>query len=233
MKNALTILGDTSDEAKKAKAESERARANARIAELERDRPTALLGDGGIEAVRAIDRQLEEQHRAITICNERLALIDADIRRRARERREEQRRASIKVIAAELAKRHDWATEMEAAVKRVVELHDLIVDDRALRGKWPFGLPEYFSWSPAYDFGRDVMRRLCAVGYHMVPGPVRAAIGVETYGGTGETHAITSRPPSPRDLPGRVAANTKLILESLKMLDIHPAEPMADDEEAA
>ena len=232
MANALTIFSGTSDEAKKAKVELERAGANARIAELERDRPTALLGDGGIEAVRAIDRQLEEQRRTITICNERLALIDADIRRRARERREEQRRASIKVIAAELAKRHDWATEMEAAIKRVVELHDLIADARALRGKWPFGLPEHFSLSPTYDFGRDVLRRLRDVGYHMVPGAVNAALGVETSGGTGETHAPRVGPPSPRDLPGRVAAKSKLILDSLKTLDIHPAEPEADEEAA-
>ena len=121
---------------------------------------------------------------------------------------------------------------MEATIKRLVELHDLIVDDRTLRGKWPFGLPEHHNWRPAYDFGRDVMRRLCAVGYHMVPGPVRAAIGVETYGGTGETHAPRVGPPSPRDLPGEVAVNTKLILESLKKLDIHPAEPEADEEKS-
>ena len=152
----------------------------------------------------------------------------AQARREQHDQREAERAAAIKKIAAKLQKRNALVIQLEAGLKNVVALYDQINDEKLLRSTWPFGLPEHFSWG-IYDFSRELLRALRddAGGYHLIPGPVNAVLG-SRYGTGGFTEVLPPR--GPAGLSGQFEANSKYILESLQKLNIHPPEPVADNE---
>jgi hypothetical protein len=228
MKNALTVFRGTSND-KKAKVQTERAEAEARIAQLTARRAARLIEDDSVAAVDQIDQAIAHEHRTIVICQERLAVIDAAMRREARERREEQRQAAIKIIAGRLAKRTAKTVELESVLKRVGELFNEINDDKPLREAWPFAsaLPN-FSWR-LYDLGRQVMYALRRANYEMIPSDVGQYIGWPGVG-DGVSRALPIGPRLPDDLPGIVARNAERLLENLRKADIHPLDEDDADE---
>ena len=151
-----------------------------------------------------------------------------NVRREQHDLREAERAAAIKKIAAKLEKRNALVIELEATLKRVVELYDQTNDEKSLRSTWPFGLPERFSWG-IYDFSRELLRALRddAGGYYVIPAPVNAILGSK-HGTGGYTEVL---PPSgPTTLPVQFEANARHILKGLQGLNIHPPEPVADNE---
>jgi hypothetical protein len=224
MKNALTIGGATDA---LTKARSERAAAAGRIVQLEAQRSAQLETDDiAVDQIDQLDQAIAAERRAIAILDQRIAVIERDLARAARERREAERAAAIKIIAPELAKRTALAAELEASIKHIVALYTQIKNDQSLRSAWPFGS---LNWQP-YDLSADSMKSLRNHGYEMIPGNIRALIGHDTHGGEGFTQVPPSGPPGPRDLPGKIAAHGESILSSLRKADIHPPEPKAEND---
>jgi hypothetical protein len=234
MKNALTISrGDTS-EAALTKARTERAAAAGKIAELEAKRAAELDGDGDVAQIDLIDQAIAAERRAIAILNQRAAAIERGLRQQAKQRREAERGAALKVIEAELAKRTELGAELQNTIKRVVELYEQIKDTKQLRATWPFGVPEFFSFT-LDDFGREILRSMrdVAGGYDMLPAQVRGVLGYSIGGGGGYTQVPAAGPSAPNDLPGKLAANAKYVVEVLRKVQIHPVEPEADNDAVA
>jgi hypothetical protein len=237
MKNALTISRGDTFEAALTKARTERTAAEGRIAELEAKRAAQLETDD-IAAIDQTDIAIAAERRAIAICDQRIAVIERELRQQEKQRREGARTAAIKVIAGIFAKRTAKGARLEELLVELVTLaNDIKNDEHTLRAAWPFDLPHWFTWQ-LYDFGRDVLvslRRACEVGTgsNWMPSDVRVAIG-GWVGSSGFTEAPKPGPRAPDDLPGKLAHNAQQILKTLCAVDIHPAEPLAkDDAEAA
>ena len=107
------------------KTRTDRAAAERRIAALEAKRARQLL-ESDIATVDETDAAIAAEKRAIAILVEREAALARADRKRARQDREADRAAAIKVIAPILDQRTAWATELQEALKRVVVLHDQI-----------------------------------------------------------------------------------------------------------
>jgi hypothetical protein len=234
MTTALTIFSGSTDEAKKAKAQRERAGAEARIVELQARRMARFVEDDSVAAVDQIDQAIAAERRTIEICTERLAVIDASLKQRARERREENRRASIRVIARMLARRDALAVELVARLKGVAEIYEQLADDRALKKSWhwPHALSNSFSFQIG-GLGQQIMYALRRAAPGMIPESVKQAIGWPGAG-TGIMQAMPTGPRLPDDLPSIVKRNPAFILETLRTARIQPLEPdPADDAEEA
>jgi hypothetical protein len=212
------------------KAQSDRAAAESRIARLEADRAAELGGDGDVSKIDQIDTAIAAERRAIAILDQRLVALARGERKQARLNREADRAAALKAIVPLLDKLVALATELDQALKNVVALYDQINDTKQLRNVWPFATPEYFPWH-VYDLGAEILRTLRdSGGYNLLPAAVRQAIA---QGGSGFTQAPSDGPRAPDDLPGKVAANAAHIVKSLSTINIHPAEPEADNDAAA
>ena len=211
------------------KTRTDRAAAERRIAALEAKRARQLL-ESDIATVDETDAAIAAEKRAIAILVEREAALARADRKRARQDREADRAAALKVIAPILDQRTAWATELQEAIKRVVALHKLIDDKTQIRKAFPFATPDYFSFG-LDNLGVEILRSMRDNGgYDLLPGAVRQAIA---QGGSGFTQVPAAGPRTPDDLPGKVAANAALIVKSLSTMNIHPPEPADEKNEAA
>lgn len=133
--NALTVWkGDNSSEAALRKVRADRAAAEQQIADLEIRRAAELAGECDLSSIDLLDASIAADKRAITIADQRQAIIERTLRREADARREAQRTAAIRTIEVKLRKRTAKAAELEAAVARVVELAKQIKDERPSSG---------------------------------------------------------------------------------------------------
>jgi hypothetical protein len=217
------------------KAQSDRAAAESRIARLEAGRAAELGGDGDVSKIDQIDTAIAAERRAIAILDQRLVALARGERKKARQDREADREAVLKVIEAALAKRTELGAELQNTIKRVVELYEQIKDTKQLRATWPFGLPEFFSFT-LDDFGREILRSMRDItgGYDMLPAQVRAVLGYSIgSGGGGFTQVPAAGPSAPNDLAGKLDANAKYVVDVLRKVQIHPVEPEADNDAVA
>jgi hypothetical protein len=168
------------------KTRTDRAAAERRMAALEAKRARQLVATDDIAAIDQIDMAIEAEKRAITILDQRLVALARGERKQARQDREADRTAALKVIVPLLDKRVALATELDQALKNVVALYDQINDTKQLRNVWPFATPEYFPWH-VYDLGAEILRTLrdCG-GYSLLPAAVRQAIA--QGGSSGAVH---------------------------------------------
>ena len=210
-----------------AKVRTDRAAAEQRIAALEAKRVKQLVSSDDVAAIAQTDAAIAAEKHAITILDQREAALARADRQQARKDREADRAAALAVIGPLLDQRTALATELEAALKRVVVLHDQIMDDKQLAGAWPFDLRDQFLFRPS-DLGMLILRTLrdCPGGYEMLPAQVRAQL---SSGGGGVTQEFV-RSNEPDDLPGKVASNAAHILSVLGKMQIHPPEPADDDD---
>ena len=170
------------------KSRTDRAAAERRIAVLETRRAKQLVASDDISLVDQIDTAIETERRAIALLVQREAALARVERKQARKNREADRTAALAVIGPLLDQRTALATELEAALKRIVVLHDQIMDDRQLVCAWPFDLRDQFLFRPS-DLGLQILRTLrdCPGGYEMLPAKVRAQL---SSGGGGVTQVF-------------------------------------------
>jgi hypothetical protein len=212
------------------KAQSDRTAAERRIAALQAKRTAELDGDGDVSKIDSTDQAIAAERRTVTILDQRLVALARGERKQARLDREADRAAALKAIVPLLDQRVALATELDQELKNIVGLFEQINDTKQLRNAWPFSTPEHFPWQ-VYDLGVEILRAVRDHGgYNLLPGPVRQAIA---QGGSGFTQAPPDGPRAPDDLPGKIAANAAHIVRSLSTINIHPAEPEADNDAAA
>jgi hypothetical protein len=212
-----------------AKVQTDRLAAERRIAALEAKRAKQLVAAVDIAAIDQTDAAIAAEKRAIVILDQRLAALARADRKLARKNREADRTAALAVIGPLLDQRTALATELEAALKRVVVLHDQIMDDKPLVGAWPFNLTDQHQFMFRFrDLGIEILRTLRDQpgGYAMLPGKVRAQLST---GGGGVTQVFV-KSTVPDDLPGKVAHDGAHILSVLGTVNIHGAEPADDDD---
>ena len=235
MGTALTAWRGGTSEAALSKARAERAAAEMRIAGYQTRRQTELLQADSVADIDLIDQGIAAGQRTIRICDERIAVIERDLRQQERDSREVVRTAAIKNITRLYAARTGKGKELEAAITHVVTLaREIGSSDEAVRAAWPFAeaLPHYFSWR--YDITRDLMVVLYESLGDWMPSNVRQAVGYHVHeGSSGFTQVAISGPPAPRDLPGKLARNAARTLETLRKVQISKPEPVADDDAEA
>jgi hypothetical protein len=132
------------------------------------------------EVVR-IDKAIEAEQANLVILNDRTVALREEIRRHAFEDREDKRRAAIKKLSAQLAKRADIAAKLEAAITQVGEFYSqLVAPDYAVDG-WPFPAPHAFA-----DFDRAPVDKEIGWALHsLVSGrnlPMPNSIGLGVFG---------------------------------------------------
>jgi hypothetical protein len=225
--NAPAIFA-TPTQAALAKARSDRAAALARNAELGAARAAALHGAGDVAAIDKIDGDKAAELRAVTILDQRISTLDAEISRQQREERETRRGSAIKGIGAKLRRRQALAQEIEDALARVATLYNELNDDAEIRAAWPFGamLPHYFNWRSS-RLAWEVMRTFARECRDILPAEVRNVIAA-SHGGDGVTRAAT--PPMPKGVAEVYASHAAHVLNMLAKVNIHP--PGEDDDSA-
>ena len=229
---ALTIWKGKSSEAALSKAQADRTALLARIAKHDADRTSQLIETDNVAAIDAADMAIAADRRAVLILDQRIAVIERDLRQQERDSCEVVRTAAIKNITRLYAARTGKGKELEAAITHVVTLaREIGSSDEAVRAAWPFAeaLPHYFSWR--YDITRDLMVVLYESLGDWMPSNVRQAVGYHVHeGSSGFTQVAISGPPAPRDLPGKLARNAARTLETLRKVQISKPEPVADDD---
>ena len=230
---ALTIWKGKSSEAALSKAQADRTALLARIAKRDADRASHLMETDDIAAIDSADMAIAADRRAVLILDQRIAVIERDLRQQARARIEAERSAALKTIAGIYAKRTAKGARLEELlVEMVAVIRDIKADEDICRDVWKLGgLPPWFTWR--HDIVADLMPSMYDAIGDLMPSNVRQAIGYHAHSGSaGFTEAPRAGLPAPRDVPGKLAANAKSVLDTLRKVDIHPPEPVADDDEA-
>ncbi len=114
-----------------AKARAGLAAAEAKIAELERARPAALVAsDDDVDGVRAIERSMAEQRGTAAVYRDRIAVLEIEARQQDRQQREKDKAAEIAGHEKLLARRHAAVVEVQTnlaafcdSLKNYIEIH--------------------------------------------------------------------------------------------------------------
>ena len=206
---AMTLKRDP--KAALAKAQLELTQAEGKLSELTMQRGQALVDSDDVAAVAAIDQQLADQHRTITILTDRCNALANQVWQLDHERREAERTAAIAELEKGFAKRHKLALEREAAVKVLGDTWDALLNSRedALKA-WPdqfFARPSFdtlqkntmakeFAWA-LYAAGRPTAMTGCKI-----PTPTNAGLGISGI--------------SPQGIAGSCAIEHAAIIEVLR-----------------
>jgi hypothetical protein len=142
MMKALSVL--KRDPASKLKtARTLLAGAEARIASLKRERDTALVESEDIETLRRLDREIEEQGRAIVTIHDRITALTAEQRRLEHRQRERERDEAVdKIIAPAVAEYVQHGAELQKAFLHLLDLYEQLEGKRtAVYAVWPAAAP--------------------------------------------------------------------------------------------
>jgi hypothetical protein len=142
MMKALSVL--KRDPASKLKtARTLLAAAEARFASLKRERDTALVESDDIETLRRLDREIEEQGRAIVTIHDRIMALAAERRRQDYALRvREQQEAIDKFVATAVAEYVQHGHELQKAFLHFLDLYDQLEGKRtAVYAVWPAAAP--------------------------------------------------------------------------------------------
>jgi hypothetical protein len=131
------------------RAIAEHDTAVAKLAELHTKRAAALLDSDELDAVQAIDKQIEAEHRTISIQADRIIVLDTRVNDEAAEARARAYETAVDSIARLLPLREAAAAEVQSAilalasaVRKYVEISGSIV------AKWPTNVSR-----PSYHLG--------------------------------------------------------------------------------
>jgi hypothetical protein len=208
-----------------AKAQLELTQAEGKLSELAMQRGQALVDSDDVAAVAAIDQQLADQHRVISILSDRCAALARQVWQQDHERCEAERTAALAELEKSFAKRHRLALELEAAVKVLGDTWDALLNSREQAlAAWPdqfFARPSFdtlqkntmakeFAWA-LYAAGRPTAVTGCKI-----PTPTNAGLGVAGL--------------SPQGIAGSVAIEHAAIIEVLRNA---PLPDETEQEEAA
>ena len=207
-----------------AKAQLELTQAETKLSELAMERGQALVDSDDVAAVAAIDQQLADQHRTITILIDRCQALANQVWKLDHERREAERTAAIAELESGFDKRHKLALEVEAAVTVLGDAWAALLDSRedALKA-WP----EIFPRPPAEVLRSRQMERELSWALYAAGRPVMGVCKLPTPGNIGL--GVTGV--SPKGIAGVVEEEHANILVSLRMQPI-PNE-VEQEEEAA
>jgi hypothetical protein len=200
-----------------ARTRSALSAAEAKVAELGRERAVALLASDGVDEVARIERAQLEQKQAIAIHRDRAAALEAELRREQHEQSERQREASIEVIRAKLAKRDRIAAELEASIKKTGELYFALIESGSVANDWPFPKPRpNFGIVDFEGIRREVGWALFSAGR---PRGGRSLFPEATNAGLGVTgiHAI--------GVAESVASHSRALIETMRTA------PLGDEED--
>jgi hypothetical protein len=214
-----------------AKVRGDRMLAERRIAELEVGRASKLISDD-IAVVERTDADIAAERRRIVICDQKIAALEAQLRRQGRNEREQRRVAAVKVIGGKLRKRQALAQEIEDTLGRLAGLYNELNDTKEIREAWPYPefLPAYFHWGCG-SLSWETMRTLARLCRDMLPGAVLEAIA-SSYAGNGI--ARVEAPSMAKGVAEVYASHSAHVLNTLAKVNIHPpGEDDADNEEAA
>jgi hypothetical protein len=190
-----------------AKARAALAAAEAKKAELQRERSAKLLETDGFDAVWALDRAIAEQHATLKVCDERITALEVLRRKELVAAQEEQRAAAIELIEKKLAVRNKTALELEAVIRRMGELFFALLDSESVAPDWPFPAPRPgFGKIDVDGVRREMGWLLFSVGRPIrgetiLPMPNNAGLGVAGI--------------RPKGIAGIVAAHSANLLELL------------------
>ena len=147
---ALTIWKGKSSEAALSKAQADRTALLARIAKRDADRASHLMETDDIAAIDSADMAIAADRRAVLILDQRIAVIERDLRQQARARIEAERSAALKTIAGIYAKRTAKGARLEELlVEMVAVIRDIKADEDICRDVWKLGgLPPWFNSAP-------------------------------------------------------------------------------------
>jgi hypothetical protein len=124
------------------KAEAALAATEAKIAELEDQRRTALAESDELDAVALVDSKLAKERAAAATYADRIVVLRGAVRAANEEQRLRQYYAALAVVAKRLEARAKLATEMEAALKHAGELWAQLMASRSeVLKAWPEVLP--------------------------------------------------------------------------------------------
>jgi hypothetical protein len=132
------------------KALAERDAAEAKLAELHSQRAAVLLESDELDAVQAIDKQIEAARHAAEILADRIIALDARLAKEAEQQRRMKYAEAIAVVERLLPMRADAAAEVEAGIvalaasaRKFIEISGSIVS------QWPAAL----GTRPSYHLG--------------------------------------------------------------------------------
>jgi hypothetical protein len=139
------------------RAIAEHDTAVAKLAELHTKRAAALLDSDELDAVQAIDKQIEAEHRTISIQADRIIALDTRVNDEAAEARAKEYAAGVALIERLTPMREQAAGEVEgaiaalaSAVRKFVEISGSIVN------QWPATLGS----KPSYHLGSRAIGEL-------------------------------------------------------------------------
>jgi hypothetical protein len=125
-----------------AKAQTALAAAEAKIAELEDQRRTALAETDALEPVAAIDSALAKERAAAATYRDRIIVLKSAVRASNEDERLKQYEVGLREVAKRLEARAALAAECEAAIKHAGELWSRLMASRAdVIKAWPEVLP--------------------------------------------------------------------------------------------
>ena len=120
------------------RAIAERDAAEAKLAELHTKRAAALLESDEIDAVQAIDREIEAAHRTASILADRIIGLDSRLREEEAAAREKAYAADVAAVERLLPLRAQAAVEAEAAMKALAAAARKFRDvNNSLISQWP------------------------------------------------------------------------------------------------
>lgn len=117
----------------------------AKIAELQQERQSQLLGDD-VAAIAPLDQKISDQHRALKVHQDRVSALKVQQRREHLEQLGRERDAAVAMLEKAFAKSQAKAVELEAAVKILGDtLFELLEEREAAFEAWPENLtrPNY------------------------------------------------------------------------------------------
>jgi len=196
------------------------AAAEARLAEMGRERRAALLQQtDDLGEVRRIERAQDEERRTIAIYSDRLGALDVELRRERQEQRERERGVAIEKIQKRLAARDVLAVELEAAICKVGELYFALADSDNVAHDWPGPAPR-----PGFGaINLDELRR--EVGWAMFS--AGRPIGGRSLFPNGTNAGLGITGIHPRGVAAAVAEHSRALIDQLRTA-LHEEDP-ADD----
>jgi hypothetical protein len=197
------------------------AEAESKIRSLGEQRAAMLLESDGVDAVSALDRQIEQHQTAAGILRDRLAALRGEIRHQAQLAADRQIAARVAETEKKLAKRDATAALLETAIRDFGRLYfELNDQNQSIARLWHMSPNAHrIGFLGDRIISREVSHALFAVGrphggVTRLPGPDNAGLGI-----TGDTSGGT--------LSQRIAAASADLLEMIRAVPTQPEDEAA------
>ena len=182
-----------------------------------------------VTTIDAADLKAAADRRAVAILDKKIKALSVRLWREECDRLEVDRAKAIKKITGIYARRTAKGARAEELLAELAAvILDIKADSEACAATWKLGgLPSWFTWR--HDVVASLMPAMYKALGDLMPGNVRAALSYHAHSGSpGFTEAVSTAPPSPRDVPGLLEINARSVLDSLRRADVRPPAPAAE-----